>query len=113
MRRKAWVVSEVRATNRCQEASELALLIVQRQNEPAAIAALIMIRQGIGRLRARGAMRYVLAEQARLRVKWVAPDIEVPFALPYADGADPQFDRAVEEMARVLESRKDDAGSRG
>jgi carboxyl-terminal processing protease len=32
----------------------------------------------------------------------VAPDIEVPFDLRYADGSDPQFDRAVAELQRRL-----------
>ncbi len=32
----------------------------------------------------------------------VKPDITVPFDLPYADGADPQFDRAVTELQRRI-----------
>ena len=32
----------------------------------------------------------------------VTPDIEVPFDIRYADGADPQFDRAVVELQRKL-----------
>ena len=40
----------------------------------------------------------------RLEGTGVMPDISVPFVLPYAAGADPQFDRAVEEMGRVLKA---------
>ena len=32
----------------------------------------------------------------------IAPDIEVPFDVRYANGADPQFDRAVIELQRKL-----------
>jgi len=32
----------------------------------------------------------------------VTPDIEVPFDVRYADGADPQFDRTVMELQRKL-----------
>ena len=38
----------------------------------------------------------------RIEGNGVMPDIEVPFDVRYADGADPQFDRAVEEMGRLL-----------
>ena len=40
----------------------------------------------------------------RLEGNGVTPDIEIPFDLRYADGADPQFDRAVDEMDRLLSS---------
>ena len=39
----------------------------------------------------------VRVDGERLEGAGVAPDIEVPYALPYAAGADPQLDRAVEE----------------
>lgn len=38
----------------------------------------------------------------RLEGKGVAPDIEVPFDIPYAAGADPQLEKAVAEMGRML-----------
>ena len=38
----------------------------------------------------------------RLEGNGVSPDISVPFELPYAAGNDPQLDRAVEEMAKLL-----------
>ena len=44
----------------------------------------------------------VRVDGERLEGAGVAPDIEVPYALPYAAGADPQLDRAVEEMRRIL-----------
>ena len=40
----------------------------------------------------------------RLEGNGVTPSIEVPFEIRYAAGADPQLDRAVEEMSRVLRS---------
>jgi carboxyl-terminal processing protease len=49
----------------------------------------------------------------RLEGNGVTPSIEVPFTLRYAAGADPQFDRAVEEMSRVLDSRTDDPADSG
>jgi carboxyl-terminal processing protease len=44
----------------------------------------------------------VIGEDVRLEGKGVAPDILVPFALPYAGGHDPQRDAAIEEMRRIL-----------
>ena len=38
----------------------------------------------------------------RIEGNGVMPNIEVPFDVRYADGADPQFSRAVEEMGRLL-----------
>ncbi|MHC4990488.1 MAG: S41 family peptidase [Planctomycetota bacterium] len=38
----------------------------------------------------------------RLEGHGVAPDIDVPFVLPYANGADPQLERALEEAGRIL-----------
>jgi len=43
----------------------------------------------------------VAVDGERLEGRGVDPTIEVPFDLPYADGADPQFDRAVEALART------------
>ena len=40
----------------------------------------------------------------RLEGVGVAPDIEVPFDIRYAAGADPQMDAALAEMARMLEA---------
>lgn len=48
----------------------------------------------------------VRVDGLRLEGTGVTPDISVPFTLPYAAGADPQFDRAVEEMRRVLSAEK-------
>ena len=39
----------------------------------------------------------------RLEGEGVTPDIEVPFDIRYAAGADPQFDRAVAEMGALLD----------
>jgi carboxyl-terminal processing protease len=41
----------------------------------------------------------VAVEGERLEGKGVAPDIEVPFHLPYAAGADPQLEAALNELA--------------
>jgi len=41
-------------------------------------------------------------EGVRLEGNGVTPNIEVPFELPYSAGADPQRDRAIDEMARLL-----------
>ena len=38
----------------------------------------------------------------RLEGKGVEPDVLVKFDLPYADGVDPQFDRAVDEAVRLV-----------
>ncbi len=38
----------------------------------------------------------------RLEVRGVTPTIEVPFEIPYAAGADPQLERALEELARTV-----------
>lgn len=38
----------------------------------------------------------------RLEGAGVPPDIAVPFSLPYAAGADPQLQRAIEEASRLL-----------
>jgi carboxyl-terminal processing protease len=45
----------------------------------------------------------VIGEDVRLEGVGVEPDRTVPFNLPYAAGADPQFDAAVEEMSKILE----------
>lgn len=44
----------------------------------------------------------VHVEGKRLEGVGVAPDIEVPFDIRFANGADPQFDAALEEMQRRL-----------
>jgi carboxyl-terminal processing protease len=44
----------------------------------------------------------VRVDGERLEGVGVAPDIEVPFDVRYANGADPQLERAVAEMIRVL-----------
>ena len=44
----------------------------------------------------------VRVDGGRLEGVGVTPDIAVPNALPYSAGADPQLDRAVEEMRRML-----------
>ena len=41
----------------------------------------------------------VAVEGERLEGKGVAPDVEVPFHLPYAAGADPQLEAALNELA--------------
>jgi carboxyl-terminal processing protease len=43
----------------------------------------------------------VAVDGERLEGRGVDPTIEVPFDLPYAAGADPQLDRAVDEIART------------
>ena len=48
----------------------------------------------------------VRVDGVRLENNGVTPDVEVPFTLPYADGADPQFDRAVDEMADLIRDAK-------
>jgi carboxyl-terminal processing protease len=44
----------------------------------------------------------VAVDGERLEGRGVTPTIEAPFDLPYAAGADPQLERAVEEMARTV-----------
>jgi C-terminal processing protease CtpA/Prc len=44
----------------------------------------------------------VRVDGTRLEGKGVPPDVEVPFDIRYAAGADPQFDQALEEMSRIL-----------
>jgi len=44
----------------------------------------------------------VRVDGVRLENNGVTPDVEVPFTLPYADGADPQLDRAVDAMAEIV-----------
>jgi carboxyl-terminal processing protease len=44
----------------------------------------------------------VIGEDVRLEGSGVQPDIAVPFSLPYAAGADPQREAAIEEMRRIL-----------
>jgi carboxyl-terminal processing protease len=41
----------------------------------------------------------VRVEGVRLEGRGVAPDIEVPFRLPYAAGRDPQLEAALAELA--------------
>ena len=48
------------------------------------------------------AINDVRLDGRRLEGVGVAPDIAVPFDIRYADGADPQFDRAVLELQRKL-----------
>lgn len=45
----------------------------------------------------------VTGDDIRLEGVGVAPDLPVDFTLPYAAGADPQRDAAIEEMRRMLE----------
>ncbi len=44
----------------------------------------------------------VIGDDVRLEGRGVQPDIPVPFSLPYAAGADPQREAAIEEMRRIL-----------
>jgi C-terminal processing protease CtpA/Prc len=44
----------------------------------------------------------VHVDGARLEAKGVPPDVEVPFDIRYAAGADPQLDRALEKMSAIL-----------
>jgi C-terminal processing protease CtpA/Prc len=44
----------------------------------------------------------VHVDGARLEGNGVPPDVEVPFDVRYAAGADPQLDRALEEISRIL-----------
>ncbi len=44
----------------------------------------------------------VLVDGQRLEGVGVAPDIEVPFELPYSAGADPQLEAAIDEAARLV-----------
>ena len=44
----------------------------------------------------------VAVDGERLEGRGVTPTIEVPFDLPYAAGADPQLERAVDELARTV-----------
>ncbi|HEY2159353.1 MAG TPA: S41 family peptidase [Isosphaeraceae bacterium] len=44
----------------------------------------------------------VLADGERLEGVGVAPDVEVPDALPYADGADPQLDAALDAAVKAV-----------
>lgn len=44
----------------------------------------------------------VAVDGERLEGRGVAPTIEVPFDIPYAAGADPQLERALDELARTV-----------
>lgn len=44
----------------------------------------------------------VIGDDIRLEGSGVQPDVPVPFSLPYAAGADPQRDAAIEEMRKIL-----------
>ena len=44
----------------------------------------------------------VIGDGVRLEGSGVQPDLPVPFSLPYAAGADPQREAAIEEMRRIL-----------
>ena len=44
----------------------------------------------------------IIGDNVRLEGSGVQPDIPVPFSLPYAAGADPQREAAIEEMRRIL-----------
>jgi carboxyl-terminal processing protease len=44
----------------------------------------------------------VIGDDIRLEGSGIAPDVPVPFSLPYAAGRDPQREAAVEEMRRIL-----------
>jgi C-terminal processing protease CtpA/Prc len=45
----------------------------------------------------------VHVDGARLEGRGVPPDVQVAFDIRYADGADPQLDRALEEMSKILD----------
>jgi carboxyl-terminal processing protease len=47
----------------------------------------------------------VIGDNVRLEGRGVQPDVPVQFGLPYAAGADPQREAAVEEMRRILARR--------
>lgn len=44
----------------------------------------------------------IAIEGRRLEGVGVAPDIAVPFSLPYGAGADPQLERAIKEARQLL-----------
>jgi carboxyl-terminal processing protease len=44
----------------------------------------------------------VIGDDIRLEGSGVQPDVPVPFSLPYAAGADPQREAAIEEMRKIL-----------
>jgi carboxyl-terminal processing protease len=44
----------------------------------------------------------VMGDGTRLEGNGVAPDINVPFNIPFAQGRDPQKDRAISEAAALL-----------
>ena len=44
----------------------------------------------------------VAVDGERLEGRGVTPTIEVPFEIPYAAGADPQLERAIDELARTV-----------
>ena len=44
-------------------------------------------------------------ETQRLEGKGVTPDINVPFSLEYAQGADPQKERAIEAVLQAVQQR--------
>jgi C-terminal processing protease CtpA/Prc len=45
----------------------------------------------------------VHVDGARLEGRGVPPDVQVAFDIRYADGADPQLDRALQEMSKILD----------
>lgn len=44
----------------------------------------------------------IIGDDVRLEGSGVQPDVPVPFSLPYAAGADPQREAAIEEMRKIL-----------
>lgn len=46
-----------------------------------------------------------LDENQRLEGKGVTPDISVPFSLEYAEGKDPQKERAIEVLLSTMKQR--------
>jgi C-terminal processing protease CtpA/Prc len=49
------------------------------------------------------AVEDVLVDGKRLEANPVTPDIAAPYALPYANGRDPQFDAAAAELIKRLD----------
>jgi C-terminal processing protease CtpA/Prc len=43
----------------------------------------------------------IMDDGTRLEGRGVEPDVEVPFDIPFAQGRDPQKERAVKEAARL------------
>src|SRR5262249_57223752 len=71
--RKARIVGEVWPADRGHEPAPLPRFIEEGHDEPAPVAALIMVRQGIGGLHARRPMRHVLPAQPTLDETGIGP----------------------------------------